>query len=125
DGLRPEVTASGEFGRLAASALIEGAPMKRPAPPTPDDLLALLAKAGYRRVLPNVLYPASVFLDLSGEDLRRRMYLTTDAEGNELCLRPDLTIPTALLHLAGPDAAAEAAYCYLGPVYRFRHNAPG
>jgi ATP phosphoribosyltransferase regulatory subunit len=99
--------------------------MKRPAPPTPDDLLALLAKAGYRRVLPNVLYPASVFLDLSGEDLRRRMYLTTDAEGNELCLRPDLTIPTALLHLAGPDAAAEAAYCYLGPVYRFRQNAPG
>ncbi|HVV94321.1 MAG TPA: ATP phosphoribosyltransferase regulatory subunit [Hyphomicrobiales bacterium] len=99
--------------------------MNRAAPPTPDDLIQLLAGAGYRRVLPNVLYPASVFLDLSGEDLRRRMYLTTDAEGNELCLRPDLTIPTALLHLAGSNPAAEAAYCYLGPVYRFRQNAPG
>jgi ATP phosphoribosyltransferase regulatory subunit len=93
--------------------------------PDADDLLALLTGAGYVRLLPNVLYPASVFLDLSGEDLRRRLYLTTDAEGNELCLRPDLTIPTALMHLAGPEPTSEAAYCYLGPVYRFRANAPG
>jgi len=95
------------------------------ADPTADDLIALLTAAGYTRVLPNVLYPAAVFLDVSGEDLRRRMYLTTDAEGRELCLRPDLTIPTALAHLAAAAPAAEASYCYLGPVYRFRENAPG
>jgi ATP phosphoribosyltransferase regulatory subunit len=92
---------------------------------TADDLIALFSAAGYVRVLPNVLYPASVFLDVSGEDLRRRMYLTTDAEGRELCLRPDLTVPTALAHLALPTPATEASYCYLGPVYRFRENAPG
>lgn len=99
--------------------------MTHAAAPKQDDLVRLLTEAGYRRVLPNVLFPASVFLDLSGEDLRRRMYLTTDADGNELCLRPDLTIPTALAHLADGDATAPAAYCYLGPVYRFRQNAPG
>jgi ATP phosphoribosyltransferase regulatory subunit len=75
--------------------------------------------------LPNVLYPASVFLDVSGEDLRRRMYLTSDAEGRELCLRPDLTIPTALAHLALAAPPAEAGYCYLGPVYRFHESGPG
>ena len=32
-----------------------------------------------RRVAPAILQPAEPFLDLSGEDIRKRMYLTTDA----------------------------------------------
>ena len=51
---------------------------------------------------PAILQPAEPFLDLSGEDIRKRMYLTTDAEGRELCLRPDLTIPVSRDYLASP-----------------------
>ena len=37
---------------------------------------------------PPILQPAEPFLDLSGEDIRKRMFLTTDPHGRELCLRP-------------------------------------
>src|SRR5690606_38883089 len=50
-------------------------------------LLARFEAAGYRRAAPAILQPAEPFLDLSGEDIRRRMLLTSDAEGREFCLR--------------------------------------
>jgi ATP phosphoribosyltransferase regulatory subunit len=88
-------------------------------------LLAHYERAGYVRAEPALLQPAEPFLDLSGEDIRRRMYLTTDAAGRELCLRPDLTIPVSRDYLASPAAGKPAGFCYLGPVFRYRENAPG
>jgi len=61
---------------------------------------------------------------LSGEDIRRRMYLTTAPDGRELCLRPDLTIPVSRDYLASPSAGKPAGFCYLGPVFRHRNDAP-
>ncbi len=58
-------------------------------------LVASYERAGYRRAEPAILQPAEPFLDLSGEDIRRRMYLTSEPSGRELCLRPDLTIPVS------------------------------
>jgi ATP phosphoribosyltransferase regulatory subunit len=52
------------------------------------------------------------------------MFLTTDPDGNELCLRPDLTIPVSRDYLASPDAGEAAGFCYLGPVFRHRGEAP-
>jgi ATP phosphoribosyltransferase regulatory subunit len=89
-----------------------------------EALLLRFEEAGYARAEPAILQPAEPFLDLSGEDIRRRMYLTTDAAGSEFCLRPDLTIPVARDYLASPQAGAAAGYCYLGPVFRFRGDAP-
>ena len=88
---------------------------------TLDRLLA----AGFQRIEPAILQPASVFLDMSGEDIRGRLYLTSDAEGAELCLRPDYTIPVCLSYLASPQAGREAQYCYLGPVFRARPGQSG
>lgn len=87
-------------------------------------LLAQFEAAGYARAHPAVLQPAEPFLDLSGEDIRRRMFLTTDAAGREFCLRPDLTIPVARDYLASAEAGAPAGFCYLGPVFRYRGEAP-
>lgn len=87
-------------------------------------LLAQFEAAGYARAHPAVLQPAEPFLDLSGEDIRRRMFLTTDAAGREFCLRPDLTIPVARDYLASAEAGAPAGFCYLGPVFRYRGDAP-
>jgi ATP phosphoribosyltransferase regulatory subunit len=88
--------------------------------PRAEGLVAHFERAGYARAAPALLQPAEPFLDLSGEDIRRRMYLTSDAQGRELCLRPDLTIPVALDYLSSPAAGAPAGYCYLGPVFRQR-----
>jgi ATP phosphoribosyltransferase regulatory subunit len=77
----------------------------------------------YLRIEPPVLQPAEPFLDLGGEDIRRRMFLTTDPDGRELCLRPDLTIPVSCAYLASPAAGKPAGFCYLGPVFRHREGA--
>jgi ATP phosphoribosyltransferase regulatory subunit len=86
-------------------------------------LLASYERAGYTRLMPAILQPAEPFLDLSGEDIRKRMYLTTAPGGEELCLRPDLTIPVSRDYLASPRAGQAAGFCYLGPV--FRHSSDG
>ncbi len=88
-----------------------------------EALLAAYEGAGYSRARPAILQPAEPFLDLSGEDIRRRMYLTADTGGRELCLRPDLTIPVARDYLASSAAGTPANFCYLGPVFRDRGNA--
>jgi ATP phosphoribosyltransferase regulatory subunit len=92
--------------------------------PRAEALIAHYERAGYARVAPAILQPAEPFLDLSGEDIRRRMFLTTDPDGRELCLRPDLTIPVSRDYLASPRAGEAVGYCYLGPVFRHRGDAP-
>jgi ATP phosphoribosyltransferase regulatory subunit len=89
-----------------------------------DALTALFEREGHARVEPPVLQPADAFVDLSGEDIRRRLFVTQDATGRELCLRPEYTIPVCRHHLAS-GAAAPAAYAYCGPVFRLRVGEPG
>jgi len=91
--------------------------------PRAQALVASYVRAGYAQVEPPVLQPAEPFLDLSGEDIRRRMFLTTDPDGRELCLRPDLTIPVSRDYLASPAAGKPAGFCYLGAVFRHREGA--
>ena len=88
-------------------------------------LRALLTDAGYGFVEPAIVHPASVFVELAGEDLRRRLFLTNSPDGVELALRPDYTIPVCLLHLAGGPAKRRADYAYLGPVFRQRPGESG
>jgi ATP phosphoribosyltransferase regulatory subunit len=89
-----------------------------------DALLSSFARAGYTLAEPAILQPAEPFLDLSGEDIRKSLYLTTDAGGEELCLRPDLTIPVARDYLASGKAGKPAGFSYLGPVFRYRGGRP-
>ncbi|HWK95077.1 MAG TPA: ATP phosphoribosyltransferase regulatory subunit [Pseudolabrys sp.] len=88
--------------------------------PRAEALLASYERAGYARVAPPILQPAEPFLDLSGEDIRRRMFLTTAPGGAEFCLRPDLTIPVSRDYLASPLAGKPASFSYLGRVFRHR-----
>ena len=84
-------------------------------------IMQIFIKAGHEAVSPAILQPAGVFLDVSGENLRARTYVFTDPDGDELCLRPDLTVPTCRLHIErNGDAAAKGRYCYNGPAFRFQ-----
>jgi ATP phosphoribosyltransferase regulatory subunit len=87
-----------------------------------EALVRSFERAGYVRVSPPVLQSAEPFLDLSGEDIRKRMFLTTDPEGRELCLRPDLTIPVCREYLGSAESGKPAGYCYLGTVFRHRRT---
>jgi ATP phosphoribosyltransferase regulatory subunit len=84
-------------------------------------IMAAFAEAGYERVAVPMIQPADVFLDVIGESLRARTYVFTDQEGEELCLRPDLTVPACRIYLERhPSADAPARYCYAGPAFRFQ-----
>ncbi|MEM7747988.1 MAG: ATP phosphoribosyltransferase regulatory subunit [Pseudomonadota bacterium] len=89
-------------------------------------LLLTFAAAGYEAVAPAIIQPAEIFLDVVGEDLRGRTYVFTDPEGTELCLRPDLTVPTCRLHWDRHGRAdAAGKYCYNGPAFRFQPEGAG
>src|SRR5687768_15439335 len=88
-------------------------------------LVAAYERAGYARVTPAMIQPAEPFLDLSGEDIRQRMFLTADRQGQELCLRHDCTIAVSRDYLASAAAGQPAGFCYLGPVFRQGEDGPG
>ena len=84
-------------------------------------LLEIFRRGGYEQVAPSIIQPADVLLDQIGEAIRGRTYVFTDLSGEELCLRPDLTVPVSRLYLERhPRADAPARYCYNGPAFRFQ-----
>src|SRR3569623_121216 len=89
-----------------------------------DALLSAFAGAGYQQAAPAILQPAEPFLDLSGEDIRKNLLLTTDPYGEDLCLRPDLTIPVARDYLALARPGQAGSFYYLGSVFRFSGGKP-
>src|SRR6266446_100829 len=86
-------------------------------------ILVIFASRSYTRVEPPILQPAEIFLDRSGEEIRRRTFVLTDPEGHELCLRPDLTIPVCRMHLSG-GKKFPARLAYHGPAFRFQPGEP-
>ncbi len=83
-------------------------------------IMRVFARGGYERVAPSLIQPADIFLDRIGEAIRNRTYIFTDPDGLELCLRPDLTIPSCRLYLErNPAADCEARYAYSGAAFRY------
>jgi len=88
-----------------------------------DAILGVLKKRGYARVEPSVLQPAEIFLDRSGEEIRRRTFVLTDPSGRDLCLRPDLTIPVCRMHVER-GGKYPARLCYNGLAFRHQPGEP-
>ena len=81
-----------------------------------ERLFAAFQLAGAVPVEADILLPAETLLDLYGEDIRARAYVTTDPLQGEMMLRPDFTVPVVQAHMA--HGADPARYCYLGEVFR-------
>lgn len=99
-----------------------------------DAIEAAFRKYAYAWIDPPILERSSPFLDRSGEDIRRRMYIFPDPGGREVCLRPELTIPacrTYLRQLQAPEDETslsperEARLCYIGPAFRYESTSEG
>jgi len=80
-------------------------------------------KAGCQRLDTPILQPADVFLDRSGDAIRRRLYMLTDPAGREFCLRPELTIPLARAVIAA--GLAEARVWSEGRIFRYGGDGNG
>jgi ATP phosphoribosyltransferase regulatory subunit len=99
----------------------KAAPKERVLADQAERLMATFIRGGYEQIATAVIQPAGPFLDSVGEALRARTYVFVDRDGQELCLRPDLTIPTCRLHLARhPGGDMLARYCYHGLAFRYQ-----
>lgn len=85
-------------------------------------LRARFQEAGAQPIETPILQPAETLLDLYGEDIRARAYVTSDALRGEQMLRPDFTVPVVQMHMA--FGAEPARYTYAGEVFRRQEAHP-
>jgi ATP phosphoribosyltransferase regulatory subunit len=78
--------------------------------------------SGAARFETDILLSAEVLLDLYGEDIRARTYVTSDPERGEMMLRPDFTVPVVQYHMAGDGLPG--SYTYFGEVFRKQEDHP-
>ena len=88
-----------------------------------DAILGVFGMRGYVQEEPSVLQPAEIFLDRSGEEIRRRTFTLTDPSGRDLALRPDLTIPICR-DAVQSGRKLPARICYNGLVFRHQPGEP-
>lgn len=81
-----------------------------------ERLFTCFREAGALPVEADILLPADTLLDLYGEDIRARAYVTHDPLKGEMMLRPDFTVPVVQKHMDG--GATPARYTYMGEVFR-------
>ena len=86
-----------------------------------DRLGASFRAAGAVPVEADILQPADRLLDLYGEDIRARAFVTSDPLRGEAMLRPDFTVPVVEMHLSAGNGAAR--YTYAGEVFRMQDEA--
>ncbi|WP_300513916.1 ATP phosphoribosyltransferase regulatory subunit [Aliiroseovarius sp.] len=84
-------------------------------------LLGRFEQAGAQVIEADILQPAGTLLDLYGEDIRARAYVTNDPVMGEAMLRPDFTVPVVQMHMTG--GAEPARYAYMGEVFRAQEEA--
>jgi ATP phosphoribosyltransferase regulatory subunit len=88
-----------------------------------ERLFAWFRARGAAVVETDILQPAETLLDLYGEDIRARAYVTADPLRGEMMLRPDFTVPVVQRHMA--EGAEPARYTYMGPVFRRQEHRGG
>ncbi|WP_371168444.1 ATP phosphoribosyltransferase regulatory subunit [Aliiroseovarius sp. 2305UL8-7] len=84
-------------------------------------LLGFFQTNGASVVEADILQPAETLLDLYGEDIRARAFVTHDPDLGEAMLRPDFTVPVVQMHMA--EGAEPARYAYMGEVFRSQQQA--
>ena len=83
---------------------------------------------GARRAVgstPPILQPAETLLDLYGEDIRARAYVTHDPVLGEAMLRPDFTVPVVQMHMDERRRAGALHLCRRGVPHAGGGRAPG
>jgi len=86
-----------------------------------EKILKSVKSKGFKYIeLPSVI-EANHIVQRSGENFRKFIFSFTDQNGNELCLRPDLTIVSCLRYLENNLKGKEKIF-YSGQAYRKSQN---
>ena len=82
-----------------------------------ENILKAVKSRGYKYIELDVVIGADQIIQRSGENFRQYMFSFQDSYGNEMCLRPDLTIVSCLRYLKNKTKTKEKIF-YSGQAFR-------
>ena len=82
-----------------------------------ENILKAVKSRGYKYIELDAVIGADQIIQRSGENFRQYMFSFQDTNGNEMCLRPDLTIVSCLRYLKNKSKAKEKIF-YSGKAFR-------
>ncbi len=83
----------------------------------PSSIREFFINKGYTFCDPAMTIPADIVMNFMGEDVRNRLLFTSSPSGDELCLRPDFTLPLAISYINNEVQANK--FVYDGYAFRF------
>ena len=83
----------------------------------PASIREFFINKGYTFCNPPMTIPADIVMNFMGEDVRNRLLFTSSPGGDELCLRPDFTLPLAISYINNELDANK--FVYDGYAFRF------
>ena len=82
-----------------------------------ENILKAIKSRGYKYIELEAVIDADQIIQRSGENFRQYMFSFQDHNGNEMCLRPDLTIASCLRYLKNKTKIKEKIF-YSGQAFR-------
>ena len=82
-----------------------------------ENILKAVKSRGYKYIELDAVIGANQIIQRSGENFRQYMFSFLDPTGNEMCLRPDLTIVSCLRYLKNKTKTKERIF-YSGQAFR-------
>jgi len=82
-----------------------------------ENILKIVKSRGYKYIELDAVIGADQIIQRSGENFRQYMFSFQDSNGNEMCLRPDLTIASCLRYLKNKTKVKEKIF-YSGQAFR-------
>ncbi len=82
-----------------------------------ENILKAVKSRGYKYIELEAVIDANQIIQRSGENFRQYMFSFQDPNGNEMCLRPDLTIASCLRYLKNKTNTKEMIF-YSGQAFR-------
>ena len=89
-----------------------------------ENILKAVRSRGYKYIELEAVIRADQIIQRSGENFRQHMFSFQDPNGNEMCLRPDLTIVSCLRYLENKSRNKEKIF-YSGQAFRKREDKGG
>ena len=86
-----------------------------------ENILKTVKSRGYKYIELDAVIDADQIIQRSGENFRQYMFSFQDFNGNEMCLRPDLTIVSCLRYLKNKTKTKEKIF-YSGQAFRKIEN---
>ena len=86
-----------------------------------ENILKTVKSRGYKYIELDAVIEADQIIQRSGENFRQYMFSFQDLKGNEMCLRPDLTIVSCLRYLKNKSKTKEKIF-YSGQAFRKIEN---